>query len=556
MQNKIVIFIIVIFVVFADFMSQAQDAHTAMLKKYQHYRERLENEFVVVSPDVEYYGVNHPAVDRFSDKWGYNHLSWSDGNSNFNNYIILLVTEIELLKRNNQPYEKSLAALLYAMLALERLDLYSEYNLRMHQGHKIWHNGDSVTGYIKYPADINGFMTRDDVSFGFWMSNHRHFGFDLGEPNENLSKTNKYRSAFQEGEISIQANSQDVVIHILEAMAVMEHFMDKEYIGDIPVNFINDMIPDYLKSKDIWCHDVIDFSAWAKDMSLRFLNNVQQDENQQATVFKPWYKVGRMSNNQFMSLFSTRWYILNPVTGDYVLEGSGNDFGIMVNAYGFVRTVENITDRRDLHLENSNKSFLRWLFRTVFYKEFKLPLGAAIALPRNWDDNKTRSLAAFGNVHGEYSPVFFALREIGLKHRYRYYILTNYLLNQDKLRNVYHPHTQMWEEDSTWFADVLQLAPPDGPFSDTTREHYSVYWSTSSRIVWPQDAPTWRGAKRFEYAGMDYMVLHNLYRLVYCDKPYYPDYEPVRINQNYAGWMSQLDNQINKKVFFHAPVIE
>lgn len=534
----------------------AQDTHVALMGKYNHYRERLEDEFVVISPDVEYYGVNHPAVDRFSDKWGYNHLSWSDGNSNFNNYIMLLVTEIELLKRNNQPYKESLAALVYAMLALERLDLYSEYNLRVNQGHKIWYKGDSVSNYIKYPADINGFMTRDDVSFGFWMSNHRHFGFDLGNPNENLSKTNKYRSAFQECEISIQANSQDVIIHILEAMAVMQHFLDKEYVGDIPVNFINDLIPDYLESKGIWTHDVIDFSVWAEDMSHRFLNTVQQDKNQEATTFKPWYSIGRMSSNQFMSIINTRWCILNPVTGDYVREGSGSDLGIMVNAHGFTRTVEEISGRSDLAFENSDVGFLKWIFQTVYYKELKLPLGAAIALPRNWDDNKTRSLAAFGNVHGQHSPVFFSLREIGMKHRYRYYILTNYLLNQDKLKTRYHPGTSMWKEDSTWFANVLQKAPPDGPFSDTTREHYSVYWSTSSRIVWPQDAPTWRGAKQFEYAGMDYMVLHNLYRLVYCDKPYNLDYEPVRKQQDYAKWVSRLDEDINKKLYFHAPVVE
>jgi hypothetical protein len=114
----------------------------------------------------------------------------------------------------------------------------------------------------------------------------------------------------------------------------------------------------------------------------------------------------------------------------------------------------------------------------------------------------------------------------------------------------------MWKEDSTWFANVLQKAPPDGPFSDTTREHYSVYWSTSSRIVWPQDAPTWRGAKQFEYAGMDYLTLHNLYRLVYCDKPYNLDYDSVRKQQEYAKWVSRLDKHINKKLYFHAPVVK
>ncbi|MGC9330799.1 MAG: hypothetical protein ACP5DZ_02855, partial [Bacteroidales bacterium] len=174
------------------------------MKKYNHYRERLETEFVVVSPDVEYYGVNIPAVDRFCDKWGYNYLSWSDGNSNFNNYIMLLVTEIELLKRNGQDYNASLAALFYTFLALERLDLYSEYNLRLYHDKQILYDGNAINEYIYYPGDINGFMIRDDVSFGFWMSNHKHFGLDFGEPDEAMTKTNKYRSIFQKGTIPMQ----------------------------------------------------------------------------------------------------------------------------------------------------------------------------------------------------------------------------------------------------------------------------------------------------------------------------------------------------------------
>ncbi len=555
MQRK-TINIIVLLILMPVSFCMAQKPLVELMKKYNHYRERLEKEFVIISSDVENYGVNIPAVDRFSDQWGYNHLSWSDGNSNFNNYIIMLVTEIELLKRNHQDYTKSLAALVYTLLALERLDLYSEYNLRQYHNLYLISQGDTVNDYIKYPADINGFMIRDDVSFGFWMSNHRYFGFDLGIPDEALTKTNKYRSIFQEGTIPLQGMSQDVIIHLLEALAVMDHFLDKENLGDIPVNFINDLIPDYLEEKGIWKTDVVDFKAWAKDISLRLLKNVQQDEDQASVVFKPWFSKGRITGFELFKILSTRWYIMNPVTGKPVREGSGNDMGILVNAHGFTKTVENISDRCNLAFENSNSGFLKWLFRSVYYKELKLPFGAAIALPRNWDDNKTRSLAAFGDVDGEFTPVFFALRGIGKKHRYQYYILINYLLNQDKLKEIYHPGTDMWKEDSTWFANVLQMAPPDGPFSDTTRAHYSVYWSTSSRLVWPQDAPTWRGAKKYEYAGMDYLALHNLYRLVYCNEPFYLDYGVSRKEQQFVKWMSKLDDQINKEVFLHAPKIK
>jgi hypothetical protein len=528
--------------------------HLAMMAKYNQYRQRLENEFVLVSENVEHYGVNIPAVDRRTNKWGRDILSWSDGNSNFNNYIIFLVTEIELLKRNNMPYQHSLAQLYYAMLALERLDLYSEYNLRTRHNKQILWKGDSISSYIRYPADINGFMIRDDVSFGFWKNNYKRFGFEFGNPNENSTGTNRYKSIFQEGTIPMQGLSQDVIVHHLEAMAILEHFMSDEYVGNIPVNFINSMIPDYLKSKNILAGDSIYFDLWAKDMSLRLYSNLTQNDRQSAMVFKPWFTMGKIKPVELFSLLSTRWYIMNPVTEHPVREGSGEDFGILVNAHGFAETVQAISGRNDLHFEGSGHGFLRWLFKTVFYKEFKLPLGAAIAFPRNWDDNKTRSLAAFGNVHGTREPVFNALRNLGDPDEYRYYILTNYLLNKTELAQVYAPDKLTWTEDSTWFADVLMEAPPDGPFSDTTKPGYSIHWSTSSRIVWPTTAPTRKAEADYDFAGMDYLMLHNLYRLVFYDDDYFLWYEPVREKKSAENLQHQTSKQQNKMFYIHAPV--
>src|SRR6056297_1290501 len=285
MQCKRII-IVTLGLVFSLQIVAQEYPHLAMMAKYNQYRQRLENEFVLVSENVEHYGVNIPAVDRRTNKWGRDILSWSDGNSNFNNYIIFLVTEIELLKRNNMPYQHSLAQLYYAMLALERLDLYSEYNLRTSHNKKILWEGDSISSYIRYPADINGFMIRDDVSFGFWKNNYKRFGFEFGNPNEKSTGTNRYKSIFQEGTIPMQGLSQDVIVHHLEAMAILEHFMSDEYVGDIPVNFINTMIPDYLKSKGIMAADSIYFDLWAKDMSLRLFSNLTQNNRQSAMVFK------------------------------------------------------------------------------------------------------------------------------------------------------------------------------------------------------------------------------------------------------------------------------
>lgn len=537
-------------------LTHAQDyPHIRMMAKYNDYRERLENEFLIVSEDVEYYGVNIPAVDRRTNKWGRDILGWSDGNSNFNNYISFLVTEIELLKRNKETYEHSLAQLYYAMLALERLDLYSEYNLRTYHNKKILYEGDSISNYIRYPADINGFMIRDDVSFGFWQAHHKHFGFELGEADEQHTGTNRYKSIFQEGTIPMQGLSQDVIVHHLEALAIMEHFMDRESVKDIPVRFENDMIPEYLRSKGIMTGDTIDFRSWAKDMSLRLYSNLHQDEKQASMVFKPWYGMGKIRPVEFFKLMATRWYIMNPVTEHPVREGSGEDFGILVNAYGFAETVQEITGRNDLHFEGSGRGFTKWLFETVFYKELKLPFGAAIALPRNWDDNKTRSLAAFGNVHGQREPVIEALRNLGNPEEYRYYVLTNYLLNKEGLKD-YYKGSEAWVADSAWFADLLLEAPENGPFSDTTKKGYSVHWCTSSRIVWPTTVPTRRAEADYDFAGMDYLMLHNLYRLVFYDENYFLYYPPVRKKTAVSDVKDSERRQINSMFYIHAPDVE
>lgn len=53
-------------------------------------------------------------------------VSWSDGNSIMSHYLSLLSTELN----NRQDYSVTLKELYYAMLAMERLDLYSESHWR------------------------------------------------------------------------------------------------------------------------------------------------------------------------------------------------------------------------------------------------------------------------------------------------------------------------------------------------------------------------------------------------------------------------------------------
>lgn len=533
----------------------AQDVEPELMNKYNHYRQRLENEFIVISPDVELNGVNIPAIDRLIHPSGNKMLTWSDGNSNFNNYIMMLVTEIEMLKRYDKDYNNTLAELLYTMLAIERLDLYSEYDLRVFFDKKILHNGDSINSYIRYPADINGFMLRDDVSFGFWMTFHDHFGMEFGKPEENFKRTSTYRSVFQRGIEPMQAMSQDNVIRMLEAMSVLKHFIGKESIENIPLNFINNFIPEYLDDKGIMRGDTVDFGLWAIDISSRLIRNMQQPEEQAAMTFKPWNSIGSESKINFPSLFSTHWYMTNLVLKKHVAEGSGNDFGIFINSYGLGEIGHAITGVDSFHYDGSSHGLQKWLFHSIVYKELKLPFGA-IALPRDLDDGLSRTLANYGNVNGNHSRVFFALRDKRDDSTYEHFILTNFLMNKEDLKDVYHQGTEMWTEDSTFIADLLVVAPPEGPFSDTSRAGFTIHWSTSSRLIWPSDELTHRASKNYEFAGIDYLLLYNLYRLVYGGNEYSLKINPVRKKNNSINMYTREGEITNKMYFQHAPVIK
>jgi hypothetical protein len=556
MRNLNVKYLLPLFLIFLTVPNFAQNVENELMKKYSYLKQRYQNEYIVISSDVEHYGVNIPAIDKKIDPWGNETLRWSDGNSNFNNYIILLTTEIELLKRHGKDYYPSLTELLYAFIAIERLDLYSEYNLRVFWDDKILHEGDSTNSYIRYPADINGFMLRDDVSFGFWMTFHNHFGIEFGEPTEDFRKTNKYFSVFQKGIEPMQAMSQDNTIRMLEALAVCHTFMGKEYVGHIPVNYINRLIPDYLREKGIMSADSVDFALWAEDISARLIRNTQQPEEQAEMVFKPWKSLGHPEKNSLLSLISTRWYITNPIRKQPVAEGSGEDFGVYINAYGFGEAGKAITGRDEFHFENSDRGMLKWLFKVAVFKELRLPLGGAIQLPKNWDDVLPRTLASIADIDGWKEDVFFLLRDKRSKLTYEHMFMINYLMNMEELDEVYHSGCDIWQEDSAFMADLLLQAPLNGPFSDTSRAGYNVHWSTSSRVIWPTDIPNRRSGKNFEFAGLDYLVLHNLYRLVYGGEEYNLDYKPVRkrdVNGNNKYTREGMDG--NKLYFKHAPVI-
>ncbi|MDD3741928.1 MAG: hypothetical protein PHH30_11895 [Bacteroidales bacterium] len=488
--------------------------------KYVNYRNRLLEEWIIVSPEVEQFGVNIPAVDRILDSLGNPRwVSWSDGNSNFNHWLGILSTEYRLLKNNGQDYQETLSMLVYTMLALERLDLYSEYTLRKH------HKTESFkTEYelIKYPEDINGFLIRDDVSLGFWRQYFRHFKSEYGWHNKTGDGTNRYLSVFQKGVIAKEGMSQDNIIYLLQSLALVKTLVDDENISKIELNFINDYIPDYLKTKGILNGKTISFDRWVDDLTDRLVRRCFHEYPEQEVVLKITTGKAHPSKTKFGGIMSSYWYIANPVTNDLVAEGNGEDMGVWMNSYGIAEAGNFITGKQSYHSDGSEKGLNAYLFKALLFKNLKFLKHGGFPVPDNIDDYMFRALASISDINWDESSydLLYLLGDKRLGWTYEHNPLILYLLHTEKYKKVYAPGIEFYENDKKYYQELLGFAPFNGPSTDYTRIDYHPFWSSSSRLNWPNNAGNRNAKDVRDYAGMDYMFLYNLYRLVFEPEAY------------------------------------
>lgn len=495
----------------------AQNEEVNIDEKYVIYRERLLNDWILISEDVEQFGVNIPAVDRRIDDSGNTlWLSWSDGNSNFNHWLGILSTEYKLLKNSNQDYQETLKMLFYSMVSLERIDLYSEYALRVHHG--ITGENDNEPGFINYPDDINGFLLRDDVSLGFWMQYHGHFNSNLGNIVDTKDGTSSYLSVFRRGVIPKQGMSQDNIIYLLQSLALVKFLVDDESIADINYNFYNHYIPAYLTSKGIFRNDSVYFGRWVDDITDRLLKHVTHEYPEKKIVLKPKDKFrARPSDVKIGGILSSYWYIMNPVTNTLVAEGNGEDMGVWMNSYGMAEAANYITGKNIYHTDGSDKGLSRYIFKSLLFKDFRFLGAGGIPLPEGMDDYMIRALASVADINWKENS-YKLLYLLGDKRdvwTYEHNPLVLVILHNQKYGKIYKPGMELYDNDKKYYENMLGYAPVSGPSTDYRRSDYHPYWSTSSRLNWPENHGKRNVEQIWEYAGMDYMFLYNLYKLVF-----------------------------------------
>lgn len=310
------------------------------LEKYWRYRDRLRERFIVVSQNVEEEGVNIPCGYLFTDK-----AKFSDGNYNMSHYLSLLSTELYMLKKNGQDYSETLKELYYAMLAMERLDLYSEAHWNKYKG-KITinakdkspeldenlaalNNNTPISESEYKPTDINNFNgmhLRDDITNAFWKKYKSKFG------------DKPLISCYASGTLPLEEISQDVMYHNIEGLSLVAKLVGTENVSNVPAPIFmakggdgKYLIPKYLENKGIKeSGNNINFSLWAKDFIKRYII---------------WFQSSDKGEPLVSDKILNYWVLRNSVTKQPVQEGSGIDGGPDAYAFyseGLISVGENI----------------------------------------------------------------------------------------------------------------------------------------------------------------------------------------------------------------------
>jgi hypothetical protein len=308
----------------------------------------------------------------------------------------------------------------------------------------------------------------------------------------------------------------------LQSLALVKQLVDDEDISSIEVHYINNYIPDYLKSKGIINGKVISFDKWVIDLTDRLAKRCYQEYPEQRIVLKLNNGKAVPSKNQLGGIMSSYWYIMNPVTNDLVAEGNGEDMGVWMNSYGIAEAAYSITGKNIYHTDGSDKGLAAYLFKSLLFKNMKFLGHGGFPIPDNIDDYMFRALASVADINWdkESYDLLYLLGDKRETWTYEHNPLILVLLHPEKYNQVYKTGTAFYNNDKNYYQELLGFAPFDGPSTEDLRSDYHPFWSSSSRLNWPHNKGNRNHVNVWEYAGMDYMFLYNLYRLVFEPQDY------------------------------------
>jgi hypothetical protein len=488
------------------------------LEKYWYYRERFKR-FVFVSSNYDEAGTNIPA------EWiGGNRMGWDDGNHSLKTYISMLATEYRLLKDYGQNYQTTIQELYYAIKSFERLDKTVEAAHR--------YSGS------QYEWDFNGSFARHDLTEEFEA---KYMPGGTYNNNQGYFESSLWRHFPDDPNYDIYyLNSMDNCWNLMEAFSLVHTLVDNEIVDG----------------------NLIDFKALIEENVRNIFDNMTHNEVR--------YAIDEVGVIPVLLLpyairITSKWYLEDAVTEELVYEGNGittrgeRDPTSLFASYGFEQVAHRILGE-DLYNPTQ--------FSETFFKSGLLlmnPVGAYIAghliaemcpgftlnvdqevylrgldwserlidfgpnlwgceeleqfevvmwiLRENDHEYNLRTLCATGNISdvtGKHPyDILIDKQNYGPKYPHEHLPLIWSILNND--------YTKINQEDREYIQDLLDIAPNCGPHKYKTGGvlTYEEYeWSSASRLNRPDqrggDIECWPAG---EFAGLDYMLLHNLFWL-------------------------------------------
>lgn len=421
-------------------------------RKYQIYRERLINGFMVSSSGNEP-GTNIPASIRNEQK---HQMRWGDATINLSNYMAVLATEYQLRKKNDLPLDQTVEELHNVLLTMERLDSHAGF---------FYGKRDAI-------PTPDGFFLRDDVPATFTE--------DWAWKNPSFDNVPRVKSDFSYPDNRVNEMSQDQVWHLIVGLALISHLVD---------DTTGWFVPQY--------HGPIRFTLSQRAMVAGYrIIHAMQDK---ACIIKSDH------NDGFLCI--KFWHLKNPVSGKAVKRGANPNF----LKYGFAESGNFITKRSfgDMHWGNSRRARVWYNLSRSFqyFQRFTAKgniehiyyLGSTATVGNVWS---TRDLVRLFNRHQRLPFI--------PNPQYEHFALISCVLHGDC--------PGILQKEKNLYLNLMNSAPMHGPFNYGYDPDYpyEYEWSSINRFVWPERRG--KGTSEHhqgEYSGLDYLMLYNLYHLVY-----------------------------------------
>lgn len=451
----------IIYFILISINIRAQDAEKNQQKYFQ-IRKRFFSEFIIVDSECKQ-GTNIPLARRTNNTANAS-LIWSDATIQLSMYIAFLATEYKILKNAGVDYSETLNLLSYALKSFDRLDANAE---------KFW-RGDSADAKKE---DNNGFFIRDDVE-SIYDSAHCFLNADSKIISNEVYTVTEISSDFHsESDNGKPAEmSQDQVWHLFLSLAIVKSLVDDS-------GFVYE---DILGNK-VTCRQ------HAINIIKRIIVYIQGND-----IFP--------------------WIVLNPVTNQPVRRGAKINEGyqdVIKRDYAFAEAANKIiNESENYHKYGSSEH------KSFFHNSAAFFINSASLVDKHYSFNALMTIIGDTILYDElynndYAGwIIYTQSETGY---HEHLPLIYKLLHQNNI--------ELSSNFKQYIQNLLNNAPNNGFYNfyyneiQTDTIHHEDWnikeWSSTNRLIWPERLGRNIGHAKGFYNGLDYLLLYNLYQLVY-----------------------------------------